>query len=220
MATWKKQSDRLIQDAFRQGARKTPGRLFLRLKRSMDIAAGGLGLLVCGPVIVAASLWIKLADGGPVLYRQWRVGYDGWMFRLYKLRTMRLDAEHDGQARFASRNDPRIIPGCGWMRKSHVDELPQLWNILWGQMSLVGPRPERPEMFEQLRPSIPKIERRLTSKPGLTGLAQVSNGYTNDLTGARRKLSYDLRYLRHRTIRGDLRLVAATIPKVWDRTAA
>jgi len=189
------------------------------LKRSMDIAASLVGLVALAPVIAISAAWIKWIDGGPVFYRQWRVGHHGWLFRLYKLRTMTTDAERDGLARFAQGGDPRILPGCAWMRKSHVDELPQLWNILKGHMSLVGPRPERPEIFEILRCSMPKIERRLDAKPGLTGMAQVRNGYTNDTTGARKKQAYDLRYLRHRSFGGDLRLLIATVPKIWDQSA-
>ncbi len=187
------------------------------MKRGFDLAAAVIGLFLCCPLLAISAAWIKLSDGGPVLYSQWRVGRDGWLFRLYKLRTMTPRSEPDGQARFASTGDPRILPGCAWMRKSHVDELPQLWNILKGQMSLVGPRPERPQIVEKLARSMRGFERRLIDKPGLTGLAQVRNGYTNDLAGARKKLAYDLRYLRQRSLRNDLGLVLATIPKVWDR---
>ncbi|MEE9211260.1 MAG: sugar transferase [Phycisphaeraceae bacterium] len=192
---------------------------FERLNRGFDMIAAVLGLALFGPLMLICALWIRLIDGGPVLYRQWRTGRDGWLFRIYKIRTMRLDAEQPGSARFASSGDPRVLPGCGWMRRSHVDELPQLWNILIGQMSLVGPRPERPEMIEQLRDAIPRIEWRLTARPGLTGLAQVSNGYTNDDDGARRKQAYDLRYLRRRSMIENLRLVLQTIPRVWDQAA-
>jgi len=188
-------------------------------KRTLDITAGVLGLILCTPVMVLAGIWIKLVDGGPILYQQWRVGRRGWLFQIYKLRTMSVDAESDGQARLAQRSDPRVILGGKWLRKSHIDELPQLWNILIGQMSLVGPRPERPEILDWLKRSIPKIEQRLTIKPGLTGLAQVRNGYSNDVTGARNKLAQDLRYLRHQGIVQDLRLLLATIPKIWDRAA-
>ena len=177
-----------------------------------------MGLTALFPLLAACGVWIRVAHGGPVLYRQWRVGQDGWLFEICKLRTMALDAEADG-VRFATADDSRILRGCGWMRKSHVDELPQLWNIMRGQMSLVGPRPERPEVFEQLRPIMPRMERRLVSRPGLTGLAQVTNGYSNDGAGARLKQAYDLRYLRRRGIREELRLVLATFPKIWDQTA-
>ena len=188
-------------------------------KRAMDTMGSLVGLIVFAPVIAASAAWVKVVDGGPVFYRQWRVGRNGWLFRLYKLRTMTTDAESDGLARFARGDDPRILPGCAWMRKSHVDELPQLWNIFKGQMSLVGPRPERPEIFEILRRSMPKIERRLDAKPGLTGLAQVRNGYTNDTLGARKKQAHDIRYLRRRSFWGDLRLLLATVPKIWDQSA-
>lgn len=206
------------------GGRRTtdwrePGVGFAGLKRGLDIVGAAFGLIVLSPLLLGCALWIKLIDGGPVFYRQWRVGEHGWLFRIVKLRTMRADAETLGDAKFAADRDPRVLPGCGWMRRSHVDELPQLWNILVGQMSLVGPRPERPEMHELLRQAIPGIDRRLQAKPGLTGLAQVRNGYTNDVAGARRKLAYDLRYLRSRGMMTDLRLLLATVPCVWDQAA-
>lgn len=190
-----------------------------RAKRTVDILASLVGLVIVSPLLLGCAIWIRLADGGPVIFTQWRVGRDGWLFRLYKLRTMRLDAEQLGVARFASIGDPRVLPGCGWMRRSHVDELPQLWNILRGEMSLVGPRPERPEIFERLSETLPGMERRLAAVPGLTGLAQVRNGYSNDLAGMRRKLAYDLRYLRARSVLTDLRLILQTLPCVWDRSA-
>lgn len=201
------------------GAENAPGVGYDRFKRAIDIAAALTGITLCLPVLLACGAWVWFTDGGPVLYYQWRVGRDGWLFRLYKLRTMTCDAEHDGQALFATSGDPRVLCGCRWMRRSHVDELPQLWNILVGQMSLVGPRPERPEMFERLKRAIPKLERRLVGKPGLTGLAQIRNGYTNDIAGARKKLAYDLRYLRSRSLLTELRLVFATIPRIWDQSA-
>ncbi len=192
---------------------------FEAFKRVLDVIGAVVGLVFAAPLLVLAAVWIKVADGGPVFYYQWRVGHNGWLFRLYKLRTMATDAESDGQARFAQGDDPRILRGCAWMRKSHLDELPQLWNILKGQMSLIGPRPERPEILERLRQSMPKIERRLVAKPGLTGLAQIRNGYTTDTKGARKKLAYDLQYLRHRSVGRELQLLLATVPKVWDQAA-
>ena len=203
----------------RSAGRTTPGASFDRVKRIVDIAGALVCLIALTPVLVFSCIWILLIDGRPVFYSQWRVGHSGWFFRLHKLRTMKTDAEQDGQARFAQGNDPRILPGCAWMRKSHIDELPQLWNILKGQMSLVGPRPERPEIIETLRQSMPKIERRLLVMPGLTGLAQVRNGYTSNAQGARKKLAYDLRYLRNRNIWQEIKLLISTIPKAWDQTA-
>lgn len=198
--------------------RPTGDAMFRLAKRAMDIAGALAGLLLASPVLLLCAIWIKAVDRGPVFYHQWRVGQDGWLFKIIKLRTMGLQAERDG-AQFARQGDPRILPGCAWMRISHVDELPQLWNILIGQMSLVGPRPERPEMFERLRDDIPELERRLAGPPGLTGLAQIRNGYSNDVKGVRRKLAYDLFYLNHRSILQELRLLAWTLPRFWDRRA-
>ena len=187
------------------------------MKRPVDVALGLVGLSLGALPLAMCAFWIKIVDGGPAFYRQWRVGRDGWLFRIVKLRTMRKDAEHQGGPQFARTCDPRILPGCRWMRRSHIDELPQLWNILLGQMSMVGPRPERPEMIQMLRPAVPRIDRRLVSRPGLTGLAQIRNGYTNDIAGARRKLAYDLRYMRDRRLVRDLQLLIRTVPKVFDR---
>jgi len=196
----------------------SPGVRFEVLKRVIDLCGAALALLLFSPMLLLAASWVKIADGGPVFYRQYRVGRDGKLFRIWKLRTMRTDAEKDGP-RFATDNDPRIVPGCGWMRTSHIDELPQLLNILRGDMSLVGPRPERPELMDQLRKDLPGLDRRLAATPGITGLAQVVNGYTNDLEGMRRKLDLDLKYLEQRSIRLDVRLILKTLPRFWDRTA-
>jgi lipopolysaccharide/colanic/teichoic acid biosynthesis glycosyltransferase len=202
----------------RRRSLRPPGRVFEAGKRALDVVAALLGLVVLSPLMLFCAAWIKLVDGGPVMYKQWRVGRDGWLFNIYKFRTMGLDAERQG-VRFATDGDPRILPGCKWVRKCHADELPQLVNILRGQMSLVGPRPERPEIIEQLRDDMPGIERRLEAAPGLTGLAQVRNGYSNDLAGMRRKLAFDLRYLRSRSLTRDMTLILETIPRVWDPTA-
>lgn len=188
-------------------------------KRVLDLLGASVACVVMGPLLAFSAAWIWMIDGRPVFYSQWRVGRDGLLFRIHKLRTMTARAEADGKARFAHDGDPRILRGCAWIRKTHIDELPQLWNILRGEMSLVGPRPERPEIIEHLRRHIPHIERRLTGKPGLTGLAQVRNGYTNDVAGARRKLALDLCYLRRPSVWTDARLIAATVSRVWDHAA-
>jgi lipopolysaccharide/colanic/teichoic acid biosynthesis glycosyltransferase len=187
-------------------------------KRVLDVSCALVGLALSLPVMLICALWIKVVDGGPVFYQQWRVGRDGWLFKIYKFRTMRINAEVDG-ARWASSGDSRVLRGCGWMRHSHADELPQLVNILLGQMSLVGPRPERPEIFEKLRGELPGIERRLSGIPGLTGLAQIRHGYTNDIAGMRRKLAYDLKYLRRRSFWGDIKVVWQTVPCIRDHAA-
>ncbi|QQE12056.1 sugar transferase [Planctomycetota bacterium] len=187
-------------------------------KRLLDIAGSTMMLFILWPLLLGCMIWIKMVDGGPIFYKQWRVGKNGWLFRIYKFRTMSMNAESGG-ATLAQENDPRVLRGCQWMRKSHVDELPQLFNIFVGNMSLVGPRPERPEIFEELHSDLPGFQRRLQAKPGLTGLAQVCNGYSNDLEGMRKKLAYDLRYIRQRTVFGDMKLILLTIPKFWDSTA-
>ncbi|MCC7407938.1 MAG: sugar transferase [Phycisphaeraceae bacterium] len=201
--------------------RRRPRRsvMFSAGKRWVDIVGSALGLIVSAPLLALGVCWILLVDGRPVFYQQWRVGQDGWLFRIYKLRTMSVNAEPTGDAQFARPGDPRVIRGGALIRKAHLDELPQLWNILRGQMSLVGPRPERPEIHRELRRHIRGIDRRLATKPGLTGLAQVCNGYTNDLSGARRKLAFDLLYIRRLGFLEDLRLMFLTVPRLWDRMA-
>lgn len=210
-----------IQTDWAQARRRetaSPGIGFEVAKRMVDLGGALLALLLFSPLLLVAATWVKLADGGPVFYRQCRVGRDGKLFQIWKLRTMRTDAEADGP-QFASDNDPRIVRGCAWMRTSHIDELPQLLNILRGDMSLVGPRPERPELMDQLRKNMPALDRRLAATPGITGLAQVVNGYTNDVDGMRRKLELDLRYIEQRSIGMDVRLIVKTFPRFWDRTA-
>jgi len=198
---------------------RTPGRRYFLAKRGVDLVLATFGLTLAAPLLLTCMAWVLICDGRPVHYAQWRVGLDGRMFRILKLRTMRRAAERDGRARFARRADPRVIPGCEWMRRSHVDELPQLWNILRGEMSVVGPRPERPEVFEQLETSLPEFDRRLAAPPGLTGLAQVRQGYANDLAGLKEKLRLDLEYLRRRSVWAELKLILATFPKLWDSLA-
>ena len=186
------------------------------MKRLFDIVVSvvGLTLLVFPFAIIAMA--VKLSSTGPVFYRQCRIGYGGQSFWLYKFRTM---VALDVGPQVTAGGDPRITPVGGVLRRWKLDELPQLWNVLWGQMSLVGPRPERPEMLEQLRPMLPQIDRRHASRPGLTGMAQVYNGYSNDLRGTRRKLAYDLRYLRSRSMTGEIRLLLRTFTKLWDPSA-
>jgi len=195
-------------------------RQFRLFKEMMDIL-GALGAFaVFGPVMLLAAAMIKLSDPkGPVFYTQVRVGLNGRLFTIYKLRTMYVDAEAQGRAVKAGDNDTRVIPACRWMRRSHVDELPQLLNIFRGEMSLVGPRPERPELFEELSRLLPKFEQRLAVKPGLTGLAQIYNGYDTDAASIRRKLDYDLNYIDNMGLGMDLKLLMATFSKFNDRGA-
>lgn len=195
-------------------------RQFKLFKEALDLMGAALLLVLFLPVMLLCAAMIKLADpAGEVVYRQVRVGLNGRLFTIYKLRTMYIDAEKHGKAMRAGEDDPRIIPWCRWMRKSHVDELPQLFNIVCGEMSLVGPRPERPELFEDLNRELPNFGQRLAVKPGLTGLAQIKNGYDTDLDSVRRKLQFDLEYIQNMGLGLELRLLAATLGKFRDRGA-
>lgn len=143
----------------------------------------------------------------------------GRHFTLYKFRTMRIDAEKDG-ARFATRNDSRITPIGRFLRKTRLDELPQLWNVLKGEMSLVGPRPERPEFVSSLSDQIPNYLQRLGLQPGLTGVAQIVNGYDNDIEGFRRKVAFDVLYLQNCSLWNDLKILFRTIGTVLSGSGA
>lgn len=195
-------------------------RQFRVFKELLDIVGGALALLIFFPVMVICAAIIKISDpAGPILYRQVRVGLNGRLFTIYKLRSMYVDSEKAGRAVRAGADDPRVIPLCKWMRKSHVDELPQLFNILRGEMSLVGPRPERPELFEELSRAMPDFERRLAVKPGLTGYAQIYNGYDTDIDAVKRKLEMDLHYIENMGLGLELKLLAATVGKFRDKGA-
>jgi lipopolysaccharide/colanic/teichoic acid biosynthesis glycosyltransferase len=145
-----------------------------------------------------------------VFFRQVRCGRLGRKFEVFKLRTMRVDAESDGP-KWASKNDPRVFPGGGLLRKFRIDEIPQLWNILRGDMSFVGPRPERPDFIEQLSKEIPYFRERLLVSPGLTGWAQVNYPYGATTLDARRKLEYDLYYMKHMTLTLDMFVLLDTV---------
>ncbi len=185
-------------------------------KRSLDVAlALTLGLAVI-PLFPLLALLIKLDSVGPVFYSQTRVGLGGRLFRIYKFRTMRQDAERRG-AVWATSNDPRTTRVGRMLRLTRIDELPQLWNVLIGDMSLVGPRPERPEFTALLEEKLPAYRQRHVVKPGLTGWAQVCFRYTNSVEAARTKLEYDLYYVRQSSLALDLKILARTILVVLRR---
>jgi sugar transferase (PEP-CTERM system associated) len=185
-------------------------------KRAFDLTAATLMLILAAPVMlgvaVASLLESRLRD--PVFYHQVRVGQHGNLFRVHKFRSMRVDAEADGVARWASHNDSRITPLGTFIRKTRLDELPQIFNVLKGQMSLVGPRPERPEFVEQLSASIPYYAERHRVKPGVTGWAQLLYSYGSDDEDARRKLEYDLYYVKHAGLMLDLVILLQTVEVV------
>jgi exopolysaccharide biosynthesis polyprenyl glycosylphosphotransferase len=180
-----------------------------RSKRVFDIAAGVTGLIVLAPLLAIMALLAKTTPG-PVLHRQTRVGEGGRYFTVYKIRTMCCDAEHDG-ASFSCDNDPRVTRVGRVLRRTHLDELPQLWSVLKGDMSMVGPRPERPEFIEMIEAAVPFWNRRVLVKPGVTGWAQILGDYASDCDGMARKLSYDLWYLRHGSLLVDAAICLRTV---------
>jgi lipopolysaccharide/colanic/teichoic acid biosynthesis glycosyltransferase len=194
-------------------------RYYLISKEVVDITVGAIVLVFALPIMAFCAALIKLSSRGPVLFSQVRAGQDGRLFTMYKFRTMHIDAEKDSGAVWAGENDSRVIRTCRWMRISHMDELPQLFQIVSGVMSLVGPRPERPEIMAKLEKHYPNVRDRLTVKPGLTGLAQIRNGYDSTIEGFRHKLEADLEYIEGMSWGLDLRVLALTVTKLLDRKA-
>jgi exopolysaccharide biosynthesis polyprenyl glycosylphosphotransferase len=174
------------------------------LKQALDFTVSAIGLVLVAPVIGLCALAIRLDSPGPILYRQERVGQRGRVFRVCKLRSMRHRAEDETGAVFSRENDDRITRVGRFLRKTRFDELPQLWNVLVGDMSLVGPRPERPEFIDALSERYPYFRLRSALKPGLTGWAQIRHGYVNDMDGFEEKLALDLYYMKHRSFTMDL----------------
>jgi lipopolysaccharide/colanic/teichoic acid biosynthesis glycosyltransferase len=169
-------------------------------------SVGALLVLPLLPLIAFLVWWTP----GPIIYRQTRLGEGGRPFRIYKFRTMVADAEASGQPQWAADDDHRATAVGRFLRRTHLDEIPQLWNVLKGDMSIVGPRPERPEFVAMLEKEMPFWSRRLLIKPGVTGWAQVRNGYSADCASCADKLSYDLWYIRHRTLAVDLAVCMKT----------
>ncbi|HEX4159694.1 MAG TPA: TIGR03013 family XrtA/PEP-CTERM system glycosyltransferase [Rhizomicrobium sp.] len=169
-------------------------------RRSFDVLLALAGFVATAPVLLIVMLGIKLEDGGPVFYAQERIGFGGKPFVLYKLRSMRVDAERDGKPSWAAERDTRITGVGRIIRKLRIDELPQLWNVLRGDMSFIGPRPERPYFVNQFSQAIPFYDYRHVIRPGITGWAQVSFRYGASLEDTRQKLSYDLYYIKNRGV--------------------
>jgi lipopolysaccharide/colanic/teichoic acid biosynthesis glycosyltransferase len=181
-----------------------------RAKRLIDLCIAVLMLIAAAPVVFAAWALVRLTSRGPGFYSQARVGRGGEPFVILKVRTMYHDCEARSGARWATRNDPRVTPVGRVLRKLHIDELPQLLNVLRGDMSLVGPRPERPEFVGPLAQSLPNYMDRLRVRPGLTGLAQIQLPPDSDLESVRRKLLLDRVYVARGGLGLDLRLLAGT----------
>lgn len=188
---------------------------FAVIKRVFDIVSSGVALVLLSPVILITALIIKLYDGGPAFYRQTRLTRDGKEFQILKFRSMCVDAEKDGVARLSTgENDDRVTPVGKIVRRYRLDEIPQLWNIFKGDMSVVGPRPERPEIAEQYCQSMPEFKLRLQVKAGLTGYAQVYGKYN---TSPYEKLEFDLLYINNMNIMIDVQLCFATLMTVFKK---
>jgi lipopolysaccharide/colanic/teichoic acid biosynthesis glycosyltransferase len=204
-------------------------------RRILDAAVALLGILLTLPLWIGLAILIKLTSRGPVFHTQTRVGQDtrrsgagqddprrkhdlgGKPFTIYKFRTMHTEAEHHTGAVWATRNDPRVTTVGRYLRRYRLDELPQLINVLKGQMSVVGPRPERPTIFAELRESIPHYNLRQRARPGITGLAQVRQQYDTCIEDVQRKVEFDLEYIRRQSVWQDLKIMLETIPVVLLR---
>jgi sugar transferase (PEP-CTERM system associated) len=195
-------------------------RLRLFSQRSIDLLISGVLIAGTWPIMLLAALCIKLEDGAraPVFYRQCRAGKGGLPFEVLKFRSMAVDAEADGKAKWAVENDTRVTRVGHWLRKMRLDELPQVFNVLRGQMSLVGPRPERPEFVEELQENIPYYGERHAVKPGITGWAQVRYSYGASEEDALEKLQYDLYYIKNQSMMLDIVIILQTVEVVlWGK---
>jgi lipopolysaccharide/colanic/teichoic acid biosynthesis glycosyltransferase len=204
-------------------------------RRFLNVSVAVVGIVVAAPIMAVIAVLVKLTSRGPVMYSQTRVGLDqrapgpgsenrrrskdigGRPFEIYKFRTMRVDAEAGSGAVWATPSDPRLTPVGGFLRQYRLDEIPQLFNVLKGDMNIVGPRPERPQLFETLKESVEFYQLRQRAKPGITGLAQISQQYDGCLDDVRRKVQYDLEYLRRRSLAQDIKIMIKTVPVVLFR---
>ena len=202
--------------------------------RALNYTLALLGLLLLLPLLLVVALLVRLTSPGPALYCQIRVGLDrrrprgapnqrrerdlgGRPFTIYKFRTMWVDAEHQSGAVWAQQRDPRVTPVGRLLRQYRLDELPQLLNVLKGEMNIVGPRPERPTIFAELREHIAEYPLRQRAKPGITGLAQINHHYDRSLEDVRTKVHYDLEYIRRQSVTEDLRIMLKTLPVILLR---
>lgn len=205
------------------------------VRRSVNFVLAFIGLIVALPLMLVVAILIKLTSRGPVMYTQVRVGLDrrgdgpddtnhrrqadlgGKPFDIYKFRTMHVNAERNGTAVWAQKHDPRVTWIGRYLRQYRIDELPQLLNVLKGEMNIVGPRPERPMIFAELRENIAEYPLRQRAKPGITGLAQINHHYDSCLDDVRKKVSYDLEYISRQSVWEDLRIMFQTVPVILFR---
>jgi sugar transferase (PEP-CTERM system associated) len=203
---------------FSQGFRKS--RAQAALKRGFDVLLALAMLIVVSPLMALVTIAVRLSSRGPALYHQQRVGKEGRTFTIHKFRSMRVDAEAETGAVWATRADPRVTPMGRLLRRTRIDELPQLWNVLAGDMSFVGPRPERPEFVAALSKNIPYYGQRHAVRPGLTGWAQIRHSYAASLEDSIEKLQYDLFYIKHASFSLDLFILLETVKTVLVRSGS
>jgi len=205
--------------------------------RALNVAIAALGLILAAPLMLLIALLIKLTSPGPVIYTQLRVGLDrrngssaypgsrrrvdhgGRLFRIYKFRTMRVDSDNNAEV-WATPNDSRVTPIGRILRQYRLDELPQLFNVLIGDMNIVGPRPEQPAIFQQLRTQIEGYAQRQRVRPGITGWAQVNQHYDRSIEDVKRKVQLDLEYIEKRSVLHDLKIMLRTLPVMIFRQGA
>lgn len=187
-------------------------------KRALDIAGGLVGIVVLLLLFPLVALAIVLDSGFPITYKQTRLGKGARRFTIYKFRSMRQDAEQQGEAKLAEKDDPRVTRVGDFLRKTRLDEFPQFWNVLRGDMSLVGPRAERPELVAAFQKQVPFYRARLLVKPGVSGWAQINYGYYASVTEMAVKLEYDLYYIKHRSLSMDFQIILRTIGTMLRRT--
>lgn len=195
--------------------RHIPNTWYVAFKVVLEYVLALFLFILAAPTIVFVGILVKLTSRGPIFYSQVRLGKNGRPFKLHKIRTMLHNCEQTSGPRWATPDDPRITPIGHFLRRTHLDELPQLWNVLRGEMTLVGPRPERPEFVLPLEEALPHYRDRLVVLPGVTGLAQVQLPADTDLNSVRRKLAYDLYYIRHINLWLDFRLILCTAVRMF-----
>ena len=183
-------------------------------KRAMDIIIATIALIILLPLCILIALLIKITSKGPIFYSQVRSGKNEKFFDIYKFRTMKVDAEKESGPVWAKQKDNRITPIGKFLRKSRIDEIPQFINVLHGQMSVIGPRPERPIFIEKLRSQISDYPKRMSVKPRITGLAQVYHRYDENIADVRKKVKYDILYIKKMSVGTDLRIVVRTMSVV------
>lgn len=181
------------------------------IKRLFDIVCSFLGILFLSPVYIIVYVVMSCKDRGPVIFKQERIGYKGKPFKIYKYRTMCLESEEDGEPKLAQKGDERLTPVGKFLREHHLDELPQLWNVLKGDMSFVGPRPERKYFIDKIMEHNPNYKYLYLVRPGITSYATVYNGYTDTFEKMLKRLEMDLEYLQKRSLLLDIKIIVTTV---------